>query len=146
MRAKVRYFERSIGQERRSIRWLESRWAPRTLERVSELGWNRRALRWHTALLAQYRAKLDPWPPHHQLWLCIYSGEHGSDRWATNTGNGYFGGMQMHADWGYGTSHHASDDSQLEQEWAAERSLRAAGSGWLTWLWQQWAADAHCFT
>jgi len=88
------------------------------------------------------------WPAHHRLWLCIHDGEAGWHQASRAVGyNGvplYWGGLQMHAGWGYGTSHHASDDSQLVQEWAAERAYRA--SGWSSgWLWQQWAADAHCF-
>ena len=31
-------------------------------------------------------------------WLCIYSHEHGTGGWATNTGNGYYGGLQMDLD------------------------------------------------
>lgn len=83
------------------------------------------------------------WPAHHALWLCIHGGE---GRWDDkNTGgNGHWGGLQMHPGWGYGTSYHASDDSQLVQEQSAERAYVASGYS-IHWLWQQWAADARCF-
>lgn len=93
---KVRYFERSVAQDRRSIRWLRSRYAPRTLQRVDEISWSRHALRWHLALLRQYRSKLEPRYTDLGAWLCIHAGE-GS--WTSNTGNGYFGGLQM--DYGF---------------------------------------------
>lgn len=37
-------------------------------------------------------------------FLCIFRYERGGDRWQTNTGNGYFGGLQMDRDFmaGYG--------------------------------------------
>jgi hypothetical protein len=89
-----------------------------------------------------------PYPPHHSLWLCIHSGEGGWSQPSHAKGSDgvslYWGGMQMHADWGYGTSHHASDDSQMTQEWAAERAYKSSGYS-STFLWQQWAADARCF-
>ncbi len=142
VKAKVAYFQRSITEDRQAIRWLQSEWAPRTLARESELGWEWRALHWHLALLREYAAKLlPPWPPHHLLWLCISHGEGGIH---SINPNGHYGMLQMHADWGYGTSHHASDDSQMVQEWAAEHAYKASGYS-QGFLWQQWAADARCF-
>jgi hypothetical protein len=78
-------------------------------------------------------------PPHHQLWLCIHAGE---GRWSDRDSgrNGHYGGLQMHPGWGYGTAYYASDSSQVEQEWAAERGYRASGMS-TRWLWGQWAAD-----
>ncbi len=150
VKEKIAYFERSIRHDRQVIAWYLTPQAPRTLERVSEMGWYLKTLAWHQRLLARYRAKLpSSWPPHHALWLCIHAGEAGWHQASHAVDSHgvplYWGGLQMHADWGYGTSHHASDDSQLEQEWAAERSLRAAGRNVSGWLWSQWAADARCF-
>jgi hypothetical protein len=107
------------------------------------------AIKKHTRLLHWAASHLAPsWPPHHQLWLCIHSGEAGWHQPSyAKDANGvslYWGGMQMHAGWGYGTSYHASDDSQMTQEWAAERAYKASGYS-STFLWQQWAADARCF-
>lgn len=59
---KVAYFKRSVRKDQTAIAFLTSRHAPRTLERRSELGWYREALRWHTRLLARYSAKLLPSP------------------------------------------------------------------------------------
>lgn len=57
---RVSYFRRSVAADRRAIAWLESRRAPRTLERVSGLRWYRAALRWHTRLLAAAERRLEP--------------------------------------------------------------------------------------
>lgn len=108
------------------------------------------AIRTQRWLLRQGRHLITPiWPPHHTLWLCIHSGEGGWHQASHAVGYDgvslYWGGMQMHADWGYGTSHHASDDSQLTQEWAAEHAYRASNYS-SHFLWQQWAADARCFS
>lgn len=65
--------------------------------------------------------------PHHLLWGCIHGGppfrsSYEARDWSNkDTGhNGHYGGLQMHPDWGYGTSHLASSDSKLVQERAAE--------------------------
>jgi hypothetical protein len=77
------------------------------------------------------------WPPHHLLWLCIHDGE-GDWHDQNSGGNGHYGGLQMHPGWGYGTSYYASSDSQLVQEWAAERAYIASGYS-TAWLGGQWA-------
>lgn len=59
---KVAYFKRSLHHERQVVAWLESRFAPRTLERHTELHWYRAAVRWHSRLLVRYTAKLQPSP------------------------------------------------------------------------------------
>lgn len=38
-------------------------------------------------------------PPHYKQWLCIYSHENAGYGWKANTGNGYYGGLQM--DWSF---------------------------------------------
>jgi hypothetical protein len=76
-------------------------------------------------------------PPHFQQWLCIHRYE-GS--WVANTGNGYYGGLQM--DYGFmrsygarllrfkGTADHWTP---LEQMWVAEHAWRTRGfSPWPT--------------
>lgn len=74
------------------------------------------------------------WPPHHLLWVCI--GRHEGGVHSVNP-NGHYGMLQMHANWGYGTSTYASDDSQQVQEWAAERAYRASGYS-RSFLFGQW--------
>jgi hypothetical protein len=79
-------------------------------------------------------------PPHERTWRCIH--RHEASRaggWAANTGNGYFGGLQM--------SHHfqrvlapellrmkgtADNWTAIEQMWVAERALRR-GYGFTPW-------------
>jgi len=75
-------------------------------------------------------------PPHLSQWLCIHRYE-GS--WTANTGNGYYGGLQMDLGfqraYGYrllrvkGT---ADRWSPLEQMWVAERAHRS-GRGFAPW-------------
>ena len=93
--------------------------------------WRRRALR--TRRLAQN-------PPHRGAWLCLYAHErHPAMGWRTNTGNGFYGGLQM--DWSfmatYGgrllrTKGTANRWTALEQMWVGERALRA-GRGFHPW-------------
>lgn len=78
-----------------------------------------------------------PFPPHHALWMCIH-GHEAADWHNPDTGhNSHYGGLQMHPDWGYGTSYLASADSQRTQEWAAERGYQASGYS-RSWLLGQW--------
>ncbi len=75
-------------------------------------------------------------PPHKHQWLCIH---HYEGAWMANTGNGYYGGLQM--DLGFqrryapgllsrkGTADHWTP---LEQMWAAERAHRS-GRGFYPW-------------
>src|SRR4051812_14293335 len=91
---KISYFRLSVRHERQAVAFLSSRHAPRTLERHTELRWHQASLRWAEFNLRHYQSKLAPPPVIGDLsaWLCIHSGE-GS--WTANTGNGYYGGLQM---------------------------------------------------
>jgi hypothetical protein len=79
-------------------------------------------------------------PPHRRAWLCLYRHErHPRHGWRTNTGNGFYGGLQMDrrfmAMYGArllrekGPAHRWSP---LEQMWVGERALRA-GRGFHPW-------------
>ena len=70
-------------------------------------------------------------PPHQRAWLCIHSHEAAdAGGWSTNTGNGYFGGLQMSRQFqqvyapellrSKGT---ADNWTRVEQMWVAERAL-----------------------
>ena len=70
-------------------------------------------------------------PPHYAAWLCIHRGE-GS--WTSNTGNGFYGGLQM--DYGFQSTYGpellrskgtADNWTPLEQMWVAERAWRSRG-------------------
>lgn len=97
----------------------------------------------HRAYLTLHPAPRVSWPPHHALWNCIGSSE-GSP--TSVNPNGHYGKLQMHADWGYGTSHHASDDPEYVQEWAAERAYRASGysQSFLDGQWLRWDGRYDC--
>jgi transglycosylase-like protein len=102
----------------------------RHLDRLEEL-WARRAR------AARRRAAR---PPHASAWRCIKRHEsHPQMGWATRTGNGYYGGLQM--DLGF-QRRYGSDLlrrkgtadrwTPLEQMWVAERALRS-GRGFFPW-------------
>jgi Transglycosylase-like domain len=79
-------------------------------------------------------------PPRKEAWLCIHRHErHPATGWRTNTGNGYYGGLQMdlHFQRLYGRSllrrkGTADRWTALEQMWVAERAYRA-GRGFYPW-------------
>jgi hypothetical protein len=90
-------------------------------------GWRRRAARvWRLALN----------PPSESDWDCIHRGE---GDWNSNTGNGYYGGLQMDLEFQRtyapafllrkGT---ADRWTRLEQIWVAERARRS-GRGYYPW-------------
>jgi hypothetical protein len=90
-------------------------------------GWRRRAaVAWRVALH----------PPNMGSWECIHQGE---GAWRSNTGNGYYGGLQMDVEFQRtyaptflvrkGT---ADRWSRLEQIWVAERARRS-GRGFGPW-------------
>ena len=89
------------------------------------------------ALVAEQRAEK---PPHRSQWLCIHRYErHPLQGWATRTGNGYYGGLQMDISFQrtYGSEilrrkGTANNWSALEQMWVAERAYRS-GRGFYPW-------------
>lgn len=70
---------------------------------------------------------------HEQLWLCIHRGE---GAWNANTGNGYYGGLQMTISWD-GLIYRADLHSPYEQMRAAETGYRESGYS-RSWLEGQW--------
>ncbi len=78
--------------------------------------------------------------PHRSAWLCIHRYERDpSGGWATNTGNGYYGGLQMDVSFqrtygNYLLRRKGTADHWLpiEQMWVAERAYRS-GRGFNPW-------------
>jgi len=75
-------------------------------------------------------------PPHKGQWLCIHRYE---GAWTSNTGNGYYGGLQMDLSFqrtyapGLLRRKGTADRwTPLEQMWAAERAHRS-GRGFYPW-------------
>jgi hypothetical protein len=94
--------------------------------------------RWQRALEI---ADLARHPPHLAAWRCIQSHEtRGSiGAWRTNTGNGYYGGLQFDRSFQlayggrlYRTKGTAEHWTPLEQMWTAERA-HASGRGFTPW-------------
>ena len=106
---------------------------------VGYLRWVER--RWNRRRLAAYKLAHRPRArtlaavggiAHEQLWLCVHRGE---GAWNANTGNGYYGGLQMTSGWG-GV---ARPDllSPYAQMALAERQYRASRYS-ISWLEGQW--------
>lgn len=100
-------------------------------------------------MAARYRISHPPLA-HLDLWVCIHDGE---GAWNDDTGNGYYGGLQMTADWGpYGHPlvWHANLLSPYEQMRVAELGysivIRAQGYAYArdVWLPGQWY-HPECF-
>lgn len=58
------------------------------------------------------------YPPHYNGWVCIHNRE---GAWNDDTGNGYYGGLQMTYNWMGVIPGKANWLSPLAQMWAAER-------------------------
>ena len=109
--------------------------APPRTERRPTPGFRRRALAfWRSEAVRARRFALRP--PHLGAWLCIHEHE-GS--WDANTGNGYYGGLQMDVafQWAHGADlvrakGPAHRWRPLEQIWVAERAYRS-GVGFSAW-------------
>jgi hypothetical protein len=78
-------------------------------------------------------------PPYLRKWLCIFSHERDPRQgWRTNTGNGYYGGLQMdvafqrrYGAWLLRAKGRAHRWTPIEQVWVAERGRRV--QGWYAW-------------
>ena len=135
-RAETWRWQRLMGVRRTPTRFLERR-----ARSARQLAWMQRVWR-RRAERARRRAAS---PPHRHAWRCIKRYESNPHQgWATKTGNGYYGGLQM--DLGFqrrygwfllrrkGT---ADRWSALEQMWVAERAYRA-GRGFYPWPNSAW--------
>jgi hypothetical protein len=84
---------------------------------------------WRRRAAAAHRKAVRP--PHLAAWLCIHRLEGG---WSSNTGNGYYGGLQMnlgfqrtYAPWLVQRKGTADRWTPLEQMWTAEKAARSRG-------------------
>src|SRR4029077_8860253 len=74
---------------------------------------------------------------HLSMWLCIHSKE---GAWNANTGNGYYGGLQMTSGWGgVGRPDLLSEQGQIA---LAEREYARSGYS-LGWLRSQWPNTSY---
>lgn len=75
-----------------------------------------------------------PLPAHYKGWICIHNGE---GAWNSQTGNGFYGGLQMTYGW-MGLVGNAALLSPLQQMWAAEKGLQENWNNRFAWLSGQW--------
>ncbi len=124
-------WQRLMGKPRTPTTYSERKVASSTYRRWVRDLWRTRAL------VAERRAAR---PPHRSQWLCIHRYErHPLQGWATQTGNGYYGGLQMDISFqrAYGSDvlrrkGTANNWSAVEQMWVAERAYRS-GRGFHPW-------------
>lgn len=125
---------------RETWRWQRLMRVPRTptrrlAERSSSLEYKRWVLRYWRQQAKQVRRKAKN-PPRKRAWLCIQRHE---GPWNANTGNGYYGGLQMDLTFQrmYGPEllrrkGTANRWTPIEQIWVAERAYRS-GRGFRPW-------------
>lgn len=125
------------------VRWYEHRgsWHLRPgLARCSQLRASRAAdrcyrhrlnYRWHLARAARLAPR--PALPHLAGWTCIHERE---GAWNAQTGNGFYGGLQMTYGW-MGLVANAALLSPRDQILAAERGYRTSGHS-DRWMRGQW--------
>ncbi|MBA2332327.1 MAG: transglycosylase family protein [Actinobacteria bacterium] len=124
-------WQKLMGKPRTPTNYSERRVASSSYRTWVRDLWRKRAL------VAEQRAAA---PPHRSQWLCIHRHErHPAQGWATRTGNGYYGGLQMDISFqrSYGSEilrrkGTADNWSALEQMWVAERAYRS-GRGFRPW-------------
>lgn len=73
-------------------------------------------------------------PAHYNGWMCIHRSE---GAWYSDTGNGFYNGLQMTYNWGNGIVGNPNNYTPLQIMWAAERGYRSSGysHGWLSGQW-----------
>jgi hypothetical protein len=129
-RQRTWYWQRVMGKPRHPTAYLDRRSRSLTYRQwVLEL-WRSRAQ------LAKRRALH---PPHLKKWLCVFRQErHPRQGWRTQTGNGYYGGLQMditfqrnYGGWLLKRKGRAHRWTRIEQIWVAERGRRV--QGWYAW-------------
>ena len=87
----------------------------------------------HRRIAARRYARAHPLIGHRTLWLCIHSRE---GAWNAQTGNGFYGGLQMTYGWD-GLVENAALLSPAAQMRAAETGYRRSGYS-VSWLEGQW--------
>ncbi len=144
----------AVASTRRGIRWARSRtwhWQEaagihrsptiRGVQRIHSVGYLRWVeRRWNRRRVAAYKLAHRPRShpsiggiAHMALWLCIHRGE---GAWNANTGNGYYGGLQMTYGWA-GLVGNAALLSPRQQMAAAETGYRQSDYS-RAWLEGQW--------
>jgi hypothetical protein len=124
-------WQRLMGTPRTPTSYAERRTVGDRYRRWVRDLWLRRAR-------AAERLALDP--PHRNGWLCIHRHERDpAQGWATRTGNGFYGGLQMDLSFqrAYGPDllrrkGTADRWTPYEQMWVAERAYRS-GRGYYPW-------------
>jgi len=153
---KIVYFKRSVHHDKTALIWLTMANKEAKSRRViyavrfglyKETRWHRAALKWHNAQLTRYERRwqqLHPPPPRPSVyatysssgWLCIHNYE---GAWNANTGNGYYGGLQM--DYSFMATYGAdllrskgtADHWTPQEQMAVAEKAKNSGRGYYPW-------------
>jgi hypothetical protein len=134
-RERTWYWQRVMGKPRYPTAYLDRRSRSLTYRQwVLEL--------WKTRAEVAKRRALHP--PYLRKWLCVFRHErHPRQGWRTDTGNGYYGGLQMdvafqrrYGRWLLYRKGLAHRWTPIEQVWVAERGRRV--QGWYAWPISAW--------
>jgi|SRR5581483_7255018 len=141
MQEEVSRLKEAVKQKRsQAWRWQRvALHAPTRASYIEDRTQSLKMLRW-TLRLWKHRAatakQVATHPPHLADWQCIHRGE---GAWDDDTGNGYYGGLQMDIPfqkrYGYSlyvTKGTANNWTPLEQVWVAERAYES-GRGFWPW-------------
>jgi hypothetical protein len=108
--------------------------------------WHCNVLRWIKKERAETLLALNPPQDaikYRSAWLCIYSHEKGTDGWRTNTGNGYYGGLQMDYSFMRSYGRHLLNTKGTADKWTPEEQMRVAEKAHRTRGFYPWPRTAR---
>ncbi|WP_281426265.1 transglycosylase family protein [Miltoncostaea oceani] len=90
-------------------------------------------------------AAVDQAIPHRAQWICINSHEAGPEHggWAANTGNGYYGGLQMDRSFQQTYAPQLYRVKGTADNWTREEQMRTAEKAWATRGFSPWPNTAR---
>ncbi len=129
-RERTWYWQRLMAKPRYPTAYLERTQRSLAFRQWALELWKTRAVRARSRALQL---------PNRRHWLCLFRYERDPDQgWRTNTGNGYYGGLQMdltfqrrYGGWLLRRKGLAHRWTAMEQIWVAERARRV--QGWYAW-------------
>jgi hypothetical protein len=81
-----------------------------------------------------------PGIPHFRQWVCIHNGE---GAWNANTGNGYYGGLQMDRSFQHTYGHRYYHRRGTANHWTPREQMLAAERAWKTRGFYPWPTTAR---
>lgn len=126
----------NVTYQGKGIRW----WARRAVQARKDANARQQTI-------FRLRAAQERGAAHFFVWMrnayCVYGYERGADGWETNTGNGYYGGMQADRSFqrAYAPTYYRAWGTA--DNWPVWAQLHMAYNGWLARGWQPWPNTAR---